>query len=114
MVPLDPSNFPEMRKSTLAAIDQLTDEQLVCEIEKGAGSTFGAKAQPVLAAALAQRQADVRKSEIEKEIEIAEESNRIASDALDEAKKANDKSSWAIGISLIAIAETIIIAIVKS
>lgn len=55
MPPLDPKDFPDIKESTIAAINALSDDQLRVEIEKKASSRFGAKKQPLLHAALAQR-----------------------------------------------------------
>ena len=55
MPPLDPKDFPDFKESTIKAINELSDAQLHVEIEKKANSRFGAKKQPLLRAALAQR-----------------------------------------------------------
>lgn len=61
MPPLDPKDFPEFKESTITAINELSEEQLHVEVEKKSNSRFGAKKQPLLSAALAQRRGELKK-----------------------------------------------------
>lgn len=62
MPPLEPKDFPNFKESTIAAINELTDEQLHVEVEKKGKSRFGTKKQPLLRAALAQRHRESNKA----------------------------------------------------
>ena len=108
---LDPADFQEISKKRIDSVNNLTDDQLRLEIEKGARSRFGSTMQPVLRTALTKREISSSLNEREKELDIAREANSLAASALKEAKAANKKSDSARLWSGIAIFVTVLLAL---
>ena len=92
---LTPENTPDVSQKRLDSVNSLSDEQLRLEVEKGRASKFGETMLPVLRAALTLREEAHIQAAREEELDIGRKANRIAKEALTEAKAANQKSDSA-------------------
>lgn len=110
---LSPENCPRIEPNSIDAINALSDQELLLEVENGRRSRFGERLQGALSTALKLREEAHSNKTREEEMELVREANRIAVEALAEAKSANRKSESARFWSAIAVFVTVVLALLS-
>jgi len=95
-------------------VQQLSDEELQIEVSAGDRSRFGAGLAHILVAELERRKSESRVQEHNELLDATRDGNRIAKDALKEAKIANSNANKARIWSGLAILVSIIVAVLVS
>jgi hypothetical protein len=110
---LCPEHCPGIEPKSLDAINALSDQELRLEVENGHRSRFGERLQGALRTALKLREDAHSNKSREEEMELVREANRIAGEALAEAKAANRKADSARLWSAIAVLVTVLLALLS-
>ena len=107
---LNPKEFSDHKESRILAVNDLSDERLFAEIQKGPKSRQFSDIIFILEEAKLKRDNASNANERKRDIELSVESNAIAKGALEEAKKANIKANQARIWSAFAIFVSVVLA----
>jgi len=110
MTKLKYEDCPDVSRKRVDSVNELSDSELLVEIERGRDSRFKEAMIPVLKLALKKRNEIIESQKREEELNISRKSNEIANAALEQAQLANRKSDQTRIWSAVAVLVTVIIA----